>query len=84
MSTQEQATLIGQELERKLSIFKNYSVNYDNVKDDEDFYVDVEPIGSKDCITYTAMGYILDVVKNFDLRYFISSNLDCKPRISIY
>lgn len=84
MSTQEQATLIGQELERKLSIFKNYSILYQDNTDGEDFYVDVGPIGDQDCITATAMGYILDVVKNFDLSYFISSNLDCKPRISIY
>lgn len=84
MSTQEQATLIGQELEKKLSIFKNYSVFYRNHTDLKDFYVDVEPIGSEYCITDIAMGYILDVIKNFDLRYFISSNLDCKPRIFIY
>lgn len=84
MSTQEQATLIGQELERKLSIFEVYSVKYDNITDDEDFYVEIEPIGGEYCITDTAMSYILDVVKNFDFKYFISSNLDCKPRISIY
>lgn len=84
MSTQEQATLIGQELERKLSIFEVFSINYDNITDDEDFYVELEPIGCLYCITDTAMGYFLDVVKNFNLKYFISSNLDYKPRISIY
>lgn len=84
MSTQEQATLIGQELERKLSIFNVYSVKYDDITEGDDFYVDIEPIGGEDCITDTAMSYILDVVKNFDLKYFIRSNIDCKPRISIY
>ena len=84
MSTQEQATLIGQELERKLSIFNVYSVKYDDITDGDDFYVEIEPIGGEYCITDTAMSYILDVVKNFDLKYFISSILDCMPRISIY
>lgn len=84
MSTQEKATLIGQKLERTLSIFNDYSFKYDNITDGEDFYVEIEPIGDEDCITDTAMSYILDVVKNFNLKYFISSNLDCKPRISIY
>lgn len=84
MSTQEQATLIGQELERKLSIFEDYYVFYRNLTDGEDFYVDVHPKDDSYSITGVAMEVILDVIKNFDLKYFINSTLSGKPRICIY
>lgn len=84
MSTQEQATLIGQELERKLSIFKNYSIIYDNITDNDDFYVIVKPSVGHTCITEIAMNIIIAVVERYDLCYFIGSTSSGKPRISIY
>ena len=84
MSTQEQATFIGQPLERKLSYFSNYSILYDTRTDGEDFYVDVVPKDGEYCITSVAMDCILDVVKEYHLSYFITASHSCKPQISIY
>lgn len=84
MSTQEQATLIGQELERELSYFTTYSVFYDNITDDEDFYVDVQPNDRTGCFTKTIMGVITNFVEQHNLCYFIDATISGKPRISIY
>lgn len=84
MSTQEQATLIGQELERKLSIFENYSVFYLNHTDGEDFYVDVVTMDGISCITGIAMNLILEIVQKLELHYFICTTNGGKPRVSIY
>lgn len=84
MSTQEQATFIGQELERKLSIYGNYSIFYDNITDGEDFYVDVEPKDGNTCITNVAVDVIMGVLAKYHLKYFIFGTYISKPKISIY
>ena len=84
MSTQEQATLIGQELERKLSIFGNYSIFYDNISDGDDFYVDVEPKDGYTCITNVAVDVIIGVLVKYHLKFFILGTYIGKPKISIY
>ena len=84
MSTQEQATFIGQQLERKLSFFNNCDILYDTRTDGEYFYVDVVPKDGEHCITSVAMGCILNVVKQHHLKYFITASFRCKPTISIY
>ena len=84
MSTQEQATLIGQELERELSIFKTYSIFYDNITDGDDFYVDVLPNDDTCCISSSAMTHVIDYVKQHNLRCFISATNNSIPVISIF
>lgn len=84
MSTQEQATFIGQQLERKLSFFSSYDILYDNRTDGEDFYVDVVPKNGEHCITSVAMDCILNVVTQYHLSYFIAASYSCKPTFSIY
>lgn len=84
MSTQEQATLIGQELERKLSIFKTYDVFYDNITDGDDFYVEIQPNDDTCCISSSAMTHVIDCVKQHNLRYLISATNSGNPTISIF
>lgn len=84
MSTQEQTTLIGQELERELSFLKTYSILYDNITDGDNFYVEIQPNDDTCCITSNAMTLVLYCVKQHNLRYFISATNSGNPIIYIY
>lgn len=84
MRTQEQATFIGQELKRKLSVFNSYDVLFTDITNGEVFYVDVVPKDGDHFITSVAMDCILNVVTKHHLNYFIAATNSCKPQIYIY
>lgn len=84
MSTKEQANLVCEEVRKAISSLNNYLVSIEEFPDEDEIYVDVFPNASNNCISSVCFEFIIRIVKQHNLRYFLYTKDGILPCVTIY